>query len=125
MNGVQAAEIAPPAHPKRPVKHSSMKVAAFSSATWANDADFEALREEEERKVYANSGFDNCHSLCNVPHSVICPWRHRLHSTDAPATTCKSVTFHATQATGTFWAYIGMTWGSLGVVYGDLGAHTM
>jgi hypothetical protein len=66
VNGGQAAEIAPPAHPKRPVKHSSMKVAAFSSATWANDADFEALREEEERKVRANTGFDYRHPLCNV-----------------------------------------------------------
>lgn len=52
---MQAAEIAPAA-PKRPPRPLSMKVAAFSSATWANDADFEAATEEQSRKVCCACG---------------------------------------------------------------------
>ena len=49
---VRTAEIGP-SKTQRPTKpHASMRVTAFSSATWASDADFEAARDDQNTKVH-------------------------------------------------------------------------
>lgn len=46
------AEIGP-SEIQRPSKpHASMRVMAFSSATWVSDADFEAARDDQNTKVH-------------------------------------------------------------------------
>jgi len=46
------AEIGP-SETQRPSKpHASMRVTAFSSATWVSDADFEVARDDQNTKVH-------------------------------------------------------------------------
>ena len=49
---MQACEISG-CRASKPSKATSMKVLQFSSATWANDADFEAAAENQHQKVFA------------------------------------------------------------------------